>query len=917
MYLYLLPVIVATPLCSRIFSFVYAKFKVQENKIIASSPSSPSPKSTLPRNCIHDVFPSFHGADVRKSFLSHLLKEFGIKGINLFIDNEITRGEFIGPELKKAIQGSRIAIVLLSKRYASSSWCLDELVEIMKCKEELSQTVMPVFYEVDPSDVKKQAGDFGKVFKKTCKGKTNEVIVKWSQALAKVATLAGYHSKNWDNEAKMIEDVATDVAKMLFNSTPSRYLDEFIGMEAHMNKILRVLRTDLDEVRMIGIWGPAGIGKTTIARCLFNQLSHSFQYSVFMMNVKAMYTPPICSDDHNVKLHLQQKLLSQLLNQKEDLEISHLGVAQERLNDKKVLVVLDNVDRLVQLEAMAKETLWFGHGSRIIVTTQDRKILKAHGITDIYKVDFPSNREAIQMFCMYAFGKKSPEDGFEKLVWEVTRLVGKLPLGLRVMGSHFRGMSKQEWENELPELWRCLDGEIESILMFGYNALSQENKDLFLHIACFFNNEWKDKVVEHLSTRFSNMRQRLNVLADKSLISLKRGDVIMHDLLVQLGRDIVRKQSSEPGQRQFLVDKRETCEVLADDAAGSRSVIGVMFDGHEINVSERAFEGMSNLQFLRLEVERAGGGDAFHLFGGQSNLSRKLRLLKWRFFPMTCLNCIPNPELLVELSMHGSKLEKLWERTKPLSNLKWVDLAHSKNLKDVFSLSTATSLQELNLRGCSSLVELPSSIGNAIHLKKLNLSGCSSLVELPSSIGNATNLQFLSLSSCSSLVELPSSIGNAIRNLKELDFSRCSSLVGVPSSIGNATNLKRLDFRRCSSLVELPASIGNLHKLYSLTLKECRKLEVLPVNINLKSLRTLDLTDCSLMQSFPEISTNIKYMYLTGTAIKQVPSSISLWPRLIDLHMSYSENLKDFGYEQHRNTRDFSLDQENLSSSSG
>uniref|UniRef100_A0A0D2ZY76 Uncharacterized protein n=2 Tax=Brassica oleracea var. oleracea TaxID=109376 RepID=A0A0D2ZY76_BRAOL len=138
----------------------------------------------------------------------------------------------------------------------------------------------------------------------------------------------------------------------------------------------------------------------------------------------------------------------------------------------------------------------------------------------------------------------------------------------------------------------------------------------------------------------------------------------MHNLLVQLGRDIVRKQSSEPGQRQFLVDKRETCEVLSDDAAGSGSVIGVMFDGHEINVSERAFEGMSNLQFLRLEVERAGGGDAFHLFGGQSNLSRKLRLLKWRFFPMTCLNCIPNPELLVELSMHGSKLEKLWEGTK-------------------------------------------------------------------------------------------------------------------------------------------------------------------------------------------------------------------------------------------------------------
>ncbi|CAN6926887.1 unnamed protein product [Brassica oleracea] len=922
MDLYLLLVIVATLLCSRIFSFVYAKFRVQES---SSSSSPPSPQSSLP---IHDVFPSFHGADVRKSFLSHLLKECGSKGINLFIDNEITRGEFIGPELKKAIQGSRIAIVLLSKRYASSSWCLDELVEIMKCKEDLGQTVMPVFYEVDPTDVKKQTGDFGKVFKNTCKGKTNEVTRKWSQALSKVATLAGYHSMNWDNEAKMIEDVATDVANKLFNSTPPRDLDEFIGMEAHMNKISPVLRTDLDEVRMIGIWGPAGIGKTTIARCLFNQLSHSFQHSVFLMNVKAMYTPPICSDDYNVKLHLQQKLLSQLTSQKEeDFKISHLGVARERLNDKKVLVVLDDVDRLVQLQAMAKETGWFGHGSRIIVTTQDRKILKAHGITDIYKVDFPSDCEAIQMFCMYAFGQKSPEDGFENLVWEVTRLVGKLPLGLRVMGSHFRGMSKQEWENELPELWRCLDGEIESILMFGYNALSHENKDLFHHIACLFNHVMIEKVAEHLSTRFSNMRQRLNVLADKSLISLEislisleRERVIMHDLLVQQGRDIVRKQSSEPGQRQFLVDERETCEVLADDAAGSGSVIGIMFFyGDEINVSERAFEGMSNLQFLRLEVERDGGGDALHIFGGQSYLSRKLRLLDWSYFPMTCLHCIPNPELLVELSMHDSKLEKLWEGTKPLTNLKWVDLSDSENLKDVSSLSTATSLQELNLTRCSSLVELPSSIGNAIHLKKLDLSGCSSIVELPSSIGNAirnleeldfsdcsslvgvpssignaTNLQFLSLHRCSSIVELPSSIGNAIGNLEDLDFSDCSSLVGVPSSIGNATNLKRLYFRRCSSLVELPASIGDLHKLHSLILRECRKLEVLPVNINLKSLTTLELTDCSLMQCFPEISTNIESMYLTGTAIKQVPSSIRSWPRLDELHLSYSENLKEF-----------------------
>ena len=176
----------------------YRKFKYyQESKAIVSSLSLSSTPSPLSRNWKHHVFPSFHGEDVRKSFLSHILKEFRSKGIDPFIDNEIERSKSIGPELIEAIRGSRIAIVLLSRNYASSSWCLNELVEIMKCREDLAQTVMVIFYQVDPTDVKKQAGDFGKVFQKTCKGKRKEDIERWRQALAQVAQIAGYHSSNW------------------------------------------------------------------------------------------------------------------------------------------------------------------------------------------------------------------------------------------------------------------------------------------------------------------------------------------------------------------------------------------------------------------------------------------------------------------------------------------------------------------------------------------------------------------------------------------------------------------------------------------------------------------------------------------------------------------------------------------------
>ena len=115
----------------------------------------------------------------------------------MFDDQRIERGQTISPELTRGIRESRISIVVLSKNYASSSWCLDELLEILKCKEDIGQIVMTVFYGVDPSDVRKQTGDILKVFKKTCSGKTEEKRRRWSQALNDVGNIAGEHFLNW------------------------------------------------------------------------------------------------------------------------------------------------------------------------------------------------------------------------------------------------------------------------------------------------------------------------------------------------------------------------------------------------------------------------------------------------------------------------------------------------------------------------------------------------------------------------------------------------------------------------------------------------------------------------------------------------------------------------------------------------
>lgn len=115
----------------------------------------------------------------------------------VFKDSQIERGNSIGPALVEAIRESRVSIVVLSKNYASSSWCLNELLEIFKCREELDQIVMTIFYNLDPSHVRNQTGEFGQAFEKTCENQSEYEEKQWRLALTEVANIHGHHSRKW------------------------------------------------------------------------------------------------------------------------------------------------------------------------------------------------------------------------------------------------------------------------------------------------------------------------------------------------------------------------------------------------------------------------------------------------------------------------------------------------------------------------------------------------------------------------------------------------------------------------------------------------------------------------------------------------------------------------------------------------
>ncbi|KAG6627882.1 hypothetical protein CIPAW_15G160700 [Carya illinoinensis] len=163
----------------------------------ASSSSSPSSFPFI-RVENYDVFLSFRGEDVRDNFISHLHKALVEKRINTYIDYNLERGEEISPALFKAIEGSMISIIVLSENYAESKWCLDELLKILDCNETIKQIVLPIFFKVDPSEVRHQKGIFGRSFDKLGdKLKDNANMLKWKKALEKVANFSGFPSANF------------------------------------------------------------------------------------------------------------------------------------------------------------------------------------------------------------------------------------------------------------------------------------------------------------------------------------------------------------------------------------------------------------------------------------------------------------------------------------------------------------------------------------------------------------------------------------------------------------------------------------------------------------------------------------------------------------------------------------------------
>lgn len=257
---------------------------------------------------------------------------------------------------------------------------------------------------------------------------------------------------------------------------------DLVGIESQIKKLSSLLRMDLKGVRLVGIWGMGGVGKTTAARALFNRYYQNFEGACFLEDVKEYL-------QHHTLLYLQKTLLSKLLKVEfvdcTDTE-EMCAILKRRLCSKKVLVVLDDVNHNDQLDKLVGAEDWFGSGSRIVITTRDMKLLKNHDVHETYEVKVLERDEAIELFNLHAFKRKSPEKEFEELLNLVVDYTGGLPLALKVLGSLLYKEDLDVWISTIDRLKDTPEGEIMATLKISFDGLRYYEKSIFLDIACFF-----------------------------------------------------------------------------------------------------------------------------------------------------------------------------------------------------------------------------------------------------------------------------------------------------------------------------------------------------------------------------------------------------------------------------------------------